>query len=46
MRKSHFVCHFCGIIMNDGSLNTQCANNKITEQMKGTEQYFTQITKI
>lgn len=36
MRKAHFVCNFCGIIMDDYTINTSCSKNQINQQVKSS----------
>ena len=37
LRKVHYVCHFCGIIMDNNTINTMCKKNQLNELVKAPE---------
>ncbi len=45
-RKMHFVCHFCGIILDDHTINTACSKNQLVQPTKSTESYFKSLNKV
>lgn len=37
LRKMHYVCHFCGVILENNSINSSCSKNQMSEFLRATE---------
>lgn len=40
------MCNFCGIILDEYSINTTCTKNQLGEQTKSTESYYANLNKV